>query len=772
MKKFLSKLNSFTEKFSGFVVKARWIFIAVFVVLTAVSCYMITQNKVVYDLSGYLPADSDATKALNVLKEEFDDKGMAYVMVSGVSEKEALDIRNELASIEGVATVTYVEEMNYKNGNALYTVTLSDYDSTPVAFQAMEDIMSALEDEEAYYTGQSAYSYYTRLETEESILKIGVVIVIIILIMLVFTSKTYFELVIMLICFGVAVALNMGTNFLFNGISYISNLVSLVLQLALSIDYSVIMLHRYMEERKLVSSPESAMVVAETKGIKEICSSSLTTIAGLVSLVLMTLPIGVEIGLSLAKSIVMSLVSVIFLMPALLILFDKILMKSAHKSFVPNITKPAFAILKARKVIVTIFLVVTILSGVGQFFNTYSFNYNGSPRILKAQQAMKEDFGTLNSFVVIVPKGNPEQERALAEYVMDYEIIDSVNALSTIEIAEGVYLTDEFTKDGLVTAFSGLLSSSGMDIPSDILETFATSTFNGYCESKGITATTETKVRLVDLLEYVASDDTISALLGDFAPLMEQLVFAKSNLESANYSRLTFNINAPIESKEAFEFFDKVKVDFANYYDEYYMMGESFACYEMSLSFGRDNLLVCLCTIIFVLAILLFTFRNFSIPVVLVLAIQGGVWINFVIPFLQQSPICFIGYLIISAVQMGATIDYAIVLANRYETTKNNFDNRFEAMATAQNATFPTVITSGIILIVTGIALGIMSSGVVSELGTLLGIGAATSVAIVLFVLPSLLVLTDKLNDKMYFNKIFKKKPVIQEEPIEQEDAE
>ena len=188
------------------------------------------------------------------------------------------------------------------------------------------------------------------------------------------------------------------------------------------------------------------------------------------------------------------------------------------------------------------------------------------------------------------------------------------------------------------------------------------------------------------------------------------------------------------------------------------MTGESVACYDMASYFTQDNLIVSLCSALFVLIILIFTFKNLLLPVVLLLAIQGGIWINFAFPFITSTPVVFIGYLIITAIQMGATIDYAIVLTNRYREIRANYIDRFDAMAEAQNAVFPTIITSGIILIGAGFTLSLLTSGAVASMGSLLGVGALVSLLIVIFILPSLLLVTEKATDKCDFKKLFKRK--------------
>lgn len=772
MQKKLSKISHGLKKIPEGIVKLKWVFLVLFVALSIFGAVMIPHTKINYDLTGYLPANCDSSTALELLKKEFDDKGMAYVMVKDVTPEKAGEIKTRLEKVEGVATVTYVESMNYKNNSALYTVTLKDYDSTAGAFDAVKDVIDALSDEKAYLSGQSAFSYYTKLETEQSIMKLGIAIVVIILLVMLFTSKTYFELIVLILVFGAAMAINMGTNFLFvNGISYIANLVALVLQLALSLDYSIILLHRYMEERDNGEDAKTATVTALTKGLPEILSSSLTTVAGLAALMLMTLSIGAEIGLSLAKGIVISMATVIFFMPALLVIFDKPIQKTRHKSFVPNVTKPARAIVKARKVIVPAFLLIAILAGVAQGFNKYSFNYNSGSLIVAPKKVIEETgFGTLNSLVVVVPKGDAEKERQLVKYVESFDLIDKsqTTALATINVysfvdpntTEKLYLTDEVSKKDIGNLIDKIPSDAGVNplFIKPIIEGW----FDEYVGTDEETAT----VRLIDFLDFVVREkfDDISRFIRNdpeklaYLEQVKQISFAKANLESENYSRIMFNINGGVEDDDVFELVKTLKSGVSDFYEERYITGESVVCYEMSEYFMKDNLMVCLFTDLFILVILLITFRNISLPIILILAIQGGIFINFAIPFLSKTSISFIGYLIISAIQMGATIDYAIVLTNRYRGIRKDFTDRYDAMAAATNAVFPTILTSGVILTATGFVMSMLSSGVVAQLGLLLGVGTLTSIIIVLFVLPSLLLVTEKVVDKTDFSKLFRRK--------------
>ena len=818
-----SETSGTLYRFSSFVVRARWAFIALFLVAMILCAVFIPMIEVKYDLSSYMPEDSKTNIALSLLKEQFDDKGMAYVMVKGVSEEQATELAGTIGSVDGVNMATFIPgsptSYNEESQSALFTVILDDYDSTEGAFAAVENIIDTLDEGgyENYLTGQSAYSYFTRLETEDSMLKIGIVIVVAILLILLFTSRTYFELVPMLAVFGVSVLLNMGTNAIFPGISYISNLITIVLQLALSLDYSIILLHRFMEERQVYADVKQALSVALSKGIVEILSSSLTTIAGLLALALMSLPIGVEIGLALAKGIVASLISVIFLMPALLSFSDKPLKKSEHKNFVPSVVKSSRAIVKARKVIVPLFLVIVVLAGVGQGFNTYSFNYNSGSMIVSGQDAIKEaGFGTLNTLVVVVPReGGVEKEKQLIEAIVedggefdkDGIVNDSnINAIAYTEMM-GIGFGDYLTKAQIQESIAPLLGQadlSGMGIKAEDIDAMIGVLFDDYCEQNGITPAEDTSVMVADLLDYMTDDigDSVVSLMGSklFAALKEvgveifgapglldpglldtaetfydmlaQVRFGIDNLRSADYSRITFTLDAGVEDEASFALIDRLYAGLGEYYEEFYITGESVACYDMADYFEVDNMVVCLCTLGFILVILLFTFRNFSLPIILALAIQGGIWINFAIPFLAGNSVTFIGYLIITAIQMGATIDYAIVLTNRYRTTKHLYPDRYTAMAESENAVFSTIITSGSILTITGFALGIAASGVVAQLGILLGIGTLASILIVLLILPSLLLVTEKLVEKTDFPRLGRKKNAAAEEGQNEREKE
>ena len=743
--------TSLAHKFSSFVVKCRWIFTAIFIALAIFCAIMIPKTQVLYDLSVYTPKGGMLNKSIALMKKEFNDKGSVSVMFANVTLEDVATLTEELSYIDGIQSVSFNPQTDYKNSDALFSIILSDYDSTNGANATIERILNYIDGKDAYLAGQSAAAYYTRQVTENEVMSIAIIVVVMVIFILLFTSKTYFELVIMLFVFGFAAIINFGTNFLLGEISYISNFIGMVLQLVLTIDYSVILLHRFLEERE-TNEPKKAASIALGKAIPEVLSSSLTTIAGMCALILMTLPIGKEIGVALTKGIITSILAVLFFMPAMLVFFAKPIAKTKHKSFVPNVTKIAKKTLSARYIIIAVFVVITTLACIGQFQNTYTFNMNASHSIVSQRERIAQSFGTMNSLAVIVPNIDVSKEKELTNYVLTKTLINSAMSLNQVEIIpdSDIRLKDKMTAE----KFANISEDMGFGVSENLINV----AFQLYIDKKDPDTATpfdEYEVSIANLLVFLKESNYIPTAQ---AKLIEPLLVAIQNFESENYTRIMFNINAPVESAETFQLIDELMTELGQFYGEnnFYLAGESVMTYEMDKAFPMDNLKVVLFTSGFILIILLLTFRNLLLPLIMMLAIQSGIWINFALPFLLGNSIMFISYLVISAIQMGATIDYAIILTNRFQVTKSNFVDLKDAMAETLNAVFPTIITSGVILTSTGFIMGMASSEpAISTLGMLLGVGTLLSIIMVLFLLPQLLFTCNNLIDKaqLSFNR-------------------
>lgn len=737
--------KSFLDKIASGIVKGRWVIGVLFLALIVVSIVMIPKTEVNYNLSTYLPKNSDTTKAVEIMNSEFGDQGIASVMIKEISEEEAQTIYTQLAAIEGVQSITYLPETDYKDNSAIFSIVTSAASASPQTEETIVRIVDFIRNYDAYIIGQSYANYAQKEEVNAQITSVGIIIIVLILLVLILTSKSFFEIVPILLTCGIAALINMGTNFLLGSVSYISNSISIILQLALSIDYSVILLHRFMEERQLYAPAEAAKK-ALARAVPELLSSSLTTIAGLCSLMLMTLGIGMDLGLALSKGILISLACVILVMPCFFILFAKVIEKTKHRAFLPKVTKPFRAVLKARKIIVPVFLAVIVAAFSTQLQNRYSFQMNTSAYDANVA-AVSETFGTQNTLAVLIPKEHYEKERNLIRDISEHAATAAVTGFTTVEIMPGLGLADSLT-----AAQAGILVQT-LGLSQQQIEML----YQAYIAENDPDTTiplNEYKIMLADLTEYIASVSQSWALPAELVRQLERLTSVRTNFEGKTYARIIVKVNAEIESEQSYDFIDFTKSKISEYYSEYYVTGESVVNYEMYRAFPSDNLKVSLVTIAFLFVILLLTFRNFGIPFILLLTILGGTWLNFSMSVIFATPISFIGYLLVSAIQMGATIDYAILLTNRYRQMKCGFRDPKVAMAEAVNAVFPTILTSGIILTFTGIILGILNaSGVVSSLGYMLGRGTFFSMLMVLFVLPSFLVISDKILDKLYFGK-------------------
>ncbi len=312
---------SFMEKVAEFIVDKRKAFFLIFIVAVLYSVSSISKVNINNDITTYLPDDTETKKGLTIMEEEFITYGSAQVMVTNITYEQALKLQEKIEAIEGIGSAEFDDsEEHYKESKALYSVSFTDLVDSEVSQQAMKELKELIADYDCYISSEVGKDDAAELQADMSVILVLAVIVIVIV--LLFTSQTYMEVLVFLVVFGVAALLNMGTNYWFGTISFITNAIAVVLQLALAIDYAIIMCHRYMEERETKAARE-ATIIALSKAIPEISSSCLTTISGLIALMLMQLKIGFDMGIVLTKGILCSILTVFLLMPGLLMLFNK-----------------------------------------------------------------------------------------------------------------------------------------------------------------------------------------------------------------------------------------------------------------------------------------------------------------------------------------------------------------------------------------------------------------------------------------------------------------
>ena len=761
------KSNGFMDRLAAFIVDKRNLFFLLYIFALLFSLFSMNWVEVENDVTRYLPEDTETRQGIEAMNANFVAAATARVMVSNITYEEALDISEQIGAVDGIAMVTFDNTPDhYKDAAALFDVAFTAEAMDAESIAAVEELRHILSGYDLYIDTLVGYDENAMLRGEMT--TILVVAVVIILTVLILTSRTYAEVPVLLITFGVAALLNMGSNFLLGKISFISDSVAVVLQLALAIDYAIILCHRFTDEHETKSAREAA-VMALRKAIPEISASSLTTVSGLIALGFMEFSIGLDMALVLIKAILLSLLAVFTLMPGLLVLFSPLMDKTRHKKLLPNISFLGKFAVKTRRVLPPVFLLVIIGAFIlsGQCPYAYSYNDLKTAKMTERQDAyfkIKETFGTSNMVAVVVPRGNYEAEAAILQELQQCPEVKGTMGLSGIEIMEGYVLTDALTPRQL-SELVGL----DYEVAEVLYAAYATEQ-NQYGQI--LNGLENYKVPLFDMFLYLKDQlDAHNIILGGqdqqmVDDMLSQMDSARQQLQSPNYSRMVVYLNLPEESPGTFDFLAKMRGILGRYYEnDYYLVGTSTSSRDLSASFAGDNLMISILSALFVILVLLFTFQSAGLPVLLIVVIQGSIWINFSIPTLTGQPLYFLGYLIVNAIMMGANIDYAIVISSHYQELKAHMPHK-QAIVHALNAAFPTVFTSGIMMASAGLLIGNMSAQpVVSIMGTCLGRGTIISIILVLCVLPSILVLGDSIINRTSF----KMKPILP--PTRQENG-
>lgn len=743
------KSEDFMLKLARFIVDKRKAFYLVFLAAVLFCAASVSKVHVNNDITSYLPADTETRRGLTLMEEEFTTLGSGQFMLTNVTYDEANQVADEIEQVDGVSSVEFDDtEKHYTGSSALITVTFDGEKDDPVALQAMDHLKSILAPYDTYIYSEVGLDTSAQLQSEMGI--ILVIAAIVIVIVLLFTSKSYMEVPVYVIVFGVAAVLNMGTNYWFGEVSYITNSVAIVLQLALAIDYAIIFCHRYMEERETKPARE-ADIAALSKAIVEISSSSLTTISGMIALMLMQFRIGFDMGAVMSKGIICSMLTVFLLMPGLLMLFSNGIERTRHPNLVPRISLVGKAVVKLRYILPPIFLVTIIagifLSGKCEYcFSENVIDTNNPPEQRIALDRISDTFGNQNTIALLVPKGDYEKESKILAEISELPEIDKAQGLANTE-AEGYMLTDKLKP----RQFAEI---AGVDIE------MARLLYQAYgLEHEEYGAIFQNpddyEIPLVDSFQFLCEqkDKGVIKLEGEQAEmvddLQEQLDIGLPQLQGEHWSRLVFIADVPEESPQTFALLDQMRAIAAQYYgDDVLLVGNSTNARDLSESFSGDNLKISVLTALFVMVILLFTFKSAGLPILLVLTIQGSIWINFSFPYLTHTNLFFLSYLVVSSIQMGATIDYAIVITNRYMELKTIMSHR-DAVIETLNQSFPTILTSGSIMTVSGFLIGMISTNPpISSLGLALGRGTLTSIFLVMTVLPQLLILGDTLIER------------------------
>ena len=742
------------EKIATFIVDKRNLFFLLYAFALIFSIVATGWVKVENDITTYLPEDTETRQGLTVMNDNFVTYGTARVMVSNVTYETAENICSDLESIDGVTSVDFDDTTDhYKSASALFSVTFDGTTTDDISVHALHTIRDMLAGYDTYIDTEVGVDTSADLQSEMSVILVLAAIVIVLVLTL--TSRSYAEVPVLIMTFGAAALLNMGTNFLCGTISFISNSVTVILQLALAIDYAIILCHRFSDEHETKDTRE-ACIAALSKAIPEISSSSLTTISGLGALAFMHFGIGRDMATVLIKAILFSLLSVFTLMPGLLMVFSKKIDATRHKNLIPKITFLGKFDVATRFIVPPIFAVVVVVTAVLANKCPYCYSYTDLVTAKQsesqiAHQKIKNTFGVNNMVAVIVPTGNYDSERQLLKDLDSCAEVKSTQGLANIDAMDGYKLADALTPRQM-SELAGL----DYEVAEALYAAYAVDQ-NEY--GKLISGLGDYKVPLFDMFMFlqremkdgnITLDGDIQETLDD---LFEQLNKAQLQLQSDKYSRLVVYLNLPEESDETMDFLDTMHALIAKYYSsDTYIVGNSTNVKDLSSSFGEDNMLISVLSALFVVIILLFTFKSAGLPVLLIVVIQGSIWINFSVPTIQHESLYFLGYLIVNSIQMGANIDYAIVISSHYSDLKKEMRPK-EAIITALNEAFPTIFTSGTILAVAGALIGVMTTNpVIAAIGTCLGRGTVISIVLVMAVLPQILLIGDTIVERTSFD--------------------
>ncbi|MCR4785386.1 MAG: MMPL family transporter [Lachnospiraceae bacterium] len=741
-------------KVATFIVDRRNLFFLLFAIAIVFSLISAKWVSVEDSLPAYLSEDTETRKGLDLMEKEFITYGSAKVMVTNIDYAKADELAEEIKNRSDVSMLEFDNtDSHYNNFSALYNITFIYKEDDERALSALAEIKEMLSDYDLYVSTSMGNQTADIINSEMVVVKILVAIIVVTVLLL--TSQTWAEVPVLLLTFGASALIASGTNFMLGTISFVSNSVTIVLQLALSVDYAVIFCNRYKEEHETLPIRE-ADIIALSKAIPEISASSLTTIGGLIAMLFMQYGIGPDMAVCLIKAILFSLLSVFTLMPGLLMIFGPWMDKTKHKSFIPKIPfvgKYAYA---TRFIVPPLFAALIIVALIISNKCPYVYGYSTLTTPVKneiqiADEMITETFGEENLAALIVPRVNYETESKLIKDLESRDEVDRIVALASTEAMDGYMLTDKIT----ARQFSELM---GVDY--EVAELLYTAyAVNDENYAKLINGSSTYAIPLIDVIMflydeveegYVELDDDLMDTLTEAHDAMQ---IAKDQLQSDNYSRMLVYLDLPQEGDETFDFLDEIHYSIASKYytGNILIAGESTSQYDLKKTFSRDNAVVSWVSILAVLAVLLFTFMSVGMPILLILVIQGSIWINFSFPTLMHQNLFFMGYLIVSSIQMGANIDYAIVISGRFMELKDQMSKK-DAIIETMNFAFPTIVTSGSMLALAGILIGRLTSDpTICGIGQCLGRGTIISIILVMFVLPQILLLGEHIIDKSSF---------------------
>lgn len=675
------------EVLARFIIEKRALIESIFVAGCIFSIIAMCFVNVNYDLTKYVPSYTQSSQGLDKMKEEFGYPGTARLMIKDVSLYEAKMYKDQLAAVDGVDQILWCDTTvnvyagedfvnlddikdYYKDGCAVMDITFEEESDSPRTERAIDE-MKAITGDKGCYVGMAVQNKSLIETTAREMGRILVVAVLMILAVLCLATTAWTEPILFMLVMGVAVLLNKGTNIFLGTISFLTDNVAIILQLATSMDYSIFLLDAFMSWRDTGLSEEEAIVKAVEEAINSIFASSLTTVVGFLALVTMKFNIGFDMGLVLAKGIVFSLLSVVFFMPAMILKFTKLNDRTKHRSFFPDFTKLGKGVFKIRYAVLIGVLLITPPAYVAQGMNHFLYGNSAvggakGTQVYEDDQEITQRFGRSNMLLLIYPNNDMVAERRLSDELEALPYVKSVTSMANT-LPEGV--SEEFLPES-----------------------------------------------------------------------------ATSLLHKNDTARMLIYIRTKGESDIAFQCTDQIRDIMKKYYpEESYVVGETPSTQDIKVTITEDNTRVNVLSLLGVFMVVMFSFHSVLIPLVVMIPIEVAIFLNMAIPYIQGVDMVYMGYIIVSSIQLGATVDYSILLTNNY-IAKRKLLPKKEACIEAVTRSCSSIFTSGTIITLAGYIVHFISTtAAIGDLGHLIGRGGLLSVMLVLTLLPALLVLCDRL---------------------------
>lgn len=671
------------NKVSKAIAQSRMLILVIAFLLLIPSVLGYLKTDVNYDILGYLPDELDTRIAQSILKDDFDCGSLGMLIVENMEDKDVSKLKEEVKKVEGVNDVIWIDDaidlsvpkeilpedirdIFYSEKSTLMIIKFAGTDASTETEKALSDVRK-IAGKQAFLSGVAGVIKDTKdLANKETPIYVLIAVILSIIILSI-TMESYVIPIVFLSSIGIAIIYNMGSNVIFENISYVTKALSAVLQLGVTMDYSIFLLHRYDEERESRENKVEAMANAIEATIESVVGSALTTVAGFLALCVMDLALGKDIGLVMAKGVVIGVICTITILPALVLTFDKVIHKYKHKNILPTFQKSSSFIIKHHKVIVLISLLILIPAAIGKEKASVYYNLDESlpdnlPSIV-ANDKLKNEFNMVSTNIILV--SDDLDRYKVKEMVKELNNVDGVTMAAALESVLGSRIPENF-------------------LPNELLEQVKKGGYEGIIvNSKYKSATNEVAVQLDEINEIVKKYDP-EGLVGGEAPLTNDLVtIADSD-------------------------FKKVSIF----------------------------------SIVAIFLIIMVIFKSISVPVLLVLAIELAIFINLGIPYYTGTTIPFISSIVIGTIQLGATVDYAILLTSRFKEELSNTNDKKEAMIKALQSSSRSIITSALTFFGATAGVGIISElEMISSLCVLMARGAIISMLVILFVLPGVLLM-------------------------------